>query len=306
MRRGGFAGGLFAIYVPSGGPEMEMDGPDGYDIPLPPEIPCAAAAGPVLAQAGILLALERAGALRVCRSVADIDAARAAGEIAAVMHLEGAEAIDADFRALDTLCAAGLRSLGPVWSRPTIWGAGVPFRFPAGPDTGPGLTDLGRELVAEVQARRLALDLSHITEAGFWDVAEHYDGPLIASHSNAHALVPHARNLTDRQLAAIAERDGIVGVNFATAFLRDDGRMEDFEGLEPVVRQFAHLVERLGEDRVGLGSDFDGAQVPGAIGDAAGLPALARALEEAQFGEALVEKLLWGNWRRALQAVWGD
>jgi membrane dipeptidase len=303
LRAGNMAAGFYAMFVPSSDFQMAMDGPDGYDVPLPPEIPQAEALAVVVEQAGILAGLDRAGLLRQCRTPEEAEAARAEGVPAAFLHLEGAEAIDPGFRTLDTLQAAGLVSLGPVWSRPTAFGHGVPFRFPSGPDTGPGLTDLGRELVRQCDERRIMLDLSHITEAGFDDVAALSDRPLVATHSNAHALVPHARNLTDRQLDAIRERDGMVGLNLATAFLREDGRMDDIDTLEPVVRQFSYLVERLGEDRVGLGSDFDGAHVPAPIGDAGGLPALAAALREAQFGEALVAKLLWGNWMRTLQAV---
>ncbi|MFO7854412.1 MAG: membrane dipeptidase [Paracoccaceae bacterium] len=303
LRAGNMAAGLYAMFVPSAGFEMATDGPEGYDVPLPAAIPQAEALPVAIGQAGILIGLDRAGLLRLCRTADEAEAARRDGVPAAFLHLEGAEAIDAEFRALDVLQAAGLVSLGPVWSRPTAFGHGVPFRFPSGPDTGPGLTDLGRELVRQCDARRIMLDLSHLNEAGFWDVAELSDRPLVATHSNAHALVPHARNLTDRQLDAIRERGGMVGVNLATAFLRDDGRMDDLETLEPVVRQFAYLVERLGEDRVGLGSDFDGARVPSPIGDAGGLPALAAALRAAGFGEALVGKLLWGNWIGTLRAV---
>ena len=148
------------------------------------------------------------------------------------------------------------------------------------------------------------IDLSHLTEAGFWDVAAISHRPLVATHSNAHALCPHARNLTDRQLDAIRERDGMVGVNLATAFLREDGRMAAADSLDDVIRHFAHLIERVGEDRVGLGSDFDGARIPAPIGDVAGLPALRHALREA-FGEALLEKLCWRNWVRVLEITWG-
>ncbi|MEM6439587.1 MAG: membrane dipeptidase [Pseudomonadota bacterium] len=310
MRAGGMTGGFFAVFVPNEGldlDDMEAEtSKDGYDLPLPPELSYAEAAGPALQMAGILMSLQRNGLLRVCRSAAEIEAANAAGELAAVLHLEGAEAIDREFRALDLLEAAGLKSIGPVWSRPTAYGAGVPFRFPSGPDTGPGLTEAGRALMAECSRRRLMVDLSHITEAGFWDVAEAYDGPLVATHSNAHEVTPHARNLTDKQLDAIRERDGIVGLNYATGFLREDGRMVATDTLDDAVRHMSYLVERLGEDRVGLGSDFDGALIPSPIGDAAGLPALEQALSEAQFGDALIDKIFRGNWMRALKAVWGE
>ena len=176
--------------------------------------------------AALLFRIEREsqGRLRVCRNAGDIDSSLADGALAAVLHIEGAECIDADFELLDVLYQAGLRSLGPVWSRPNIFGHGVPFRLPSSPDTGPGLTDLGKALIGACNALRIMIDLSHLNERGFWDVAAISKAPLVASHSNAHAISPHSRNLTDRQLAAIRETGGLVGVNFATAFLRPDGR----------------------------------------------------------------------------------
>ena len=112
------------------------------------------------------------------------------GNLAAVLHIEGAEAIDPELEALEVFYAAGLRSLGPVWSRPNVFGHGVPFRFPSSPDTGPGLTDAGKELVRACNRLRIMLDLTHLNEAGFWDVAALTDAPLVATHSNVHALCP--------------------------------------------------------------------------------------------------------------------
>ena len=130
--------------------------------------------------------------------------------------MEGCEAIDADLAALDVFYAAGLRSLGPVWSRNNIFAHGVPFAFPMSPDTGPGLTEAGERLVKECNRKGILIDLAHITEKGFWDVAKLSDQPLIASHSNAHTLTPVARNLTDRQLDAIRDSKGLAGLNYAT------------------------------------------------------------------------------------------
>ena len=145
------------------------------------------------------------------------------GALAAVLHIEGAEAIDPEFRALDVLHQAGLRSLGPVWSRPTR-SATACRSAPAAPDIGPGLTDPGKDLIRVCNRLSILIDLSHINEPGFWDVAELSDAPLVATHSNVHALSPHSRNLTDRQLAAIRESGGMVGLNYAVSFLRADGR----------------------------------------------------------------------------------
>src|SRR5690606_31073650 len=119
------------------------------------------------------------------------------GAVAAIFHIEGAEAIDTDLATLDVLHAAGLRSLGIVWSRSNAFGHGVPFRFPATPDIGPGLTDAGKDLVKACNRLKILVDLSHLNEKGFRDVAAISDAPLVASHSNVHAICEHARNLTD-------------------------------------------------------------------------------------------------------------
>lgn len=305
-RSGGFAGGLFAIYVPDEGDDSFMKEmmSDSYDLPLPPAVAWSRAAQAALAQAAILIRLEAQGALRICRTAKDIRGAMQDGILAAVMHMEGAEAIDRDFHMLEVLHAAGLRSLGPVWSRPTIYGHGVPFRFPSSPDTGPGLTDDGVRLVRKCNELKILIDLSHLNEAGFWDVARHSSHPLVASHSNAHALCPHSRNLTDRQLHAIRDSDGMVGLNFAVAFLRYDGRMDADTPVGRMLEHLDYLIEQLGEDRVGLGSDFDGAIVPAAIRDVSGLPVLREAMQARGYGGALMAKLCHGNWLRVLEQAW--
>ncbi len=312
MRAGGFAGGMFAIYIPSPAAEMGpgldalMDEPP-YDLKLPPLIDHVTAQPMALAMAGHLMALERETPqdFALCRSVAEIEAAMATGRIAAVMHMEGAEAIDPDLDALYLFHAMGLRSLGPVWSRPTIFGHGVPFRFPGSPDTGPGLTEAGKRLIRACNDLRIVVDVSHLNARGVDDVAAISDRPFVASHSNAHAITASSRNLTDRQLDLIAERDGLVGLNFATSFLREDGRQSPEMTLDPVLRHLDHLIGRLGEDRVGLGSDFDGAVVPDPIRDAAGLPVLLDALRRHGFGEALIAKLAQDNWLAVLRRIWG-
>lgn len=310
MRRGGFVGGFFAIFVPD--PEDDPHADDmmvnpSYDLPLPAPLDRAYALEATLHMAAILLRAEREsrGAVRVCRTGGDLDAARRDGAVAAVLHIEGVEAIDPDLHALDVLHGAGLRSLGPVWSRPNIFGHGVPFRFPSTGDIGAGLTEHGRALVRRCNELRIMLDLSHLTEKGFWDVARLSDAPLVATHSNAHAVCPHSRNLTDRQLDAIAETGGVVGVNFATSFIRPDGRKDARTPLEDMLRHFDHLIDRLGVDGVGLGSDFDGATVPQAIGDVAGLPRLFDAMRRHGYDDATLRKLAYENWVGVLKRTWG-
>ena len=261
----------------------------------------------VLSMVSLLLRIEREsqGRVRICRDVDDIQESVDHDALAAVLHLEGAEAIDPDFELLDVLYGAGLRSIGPLWSRPNAFGHGVPFLCPSSPDTGPGLTALGKELVGACNRLKILVDLSHLNERGFWDVAAISDAPLVATHSNAHALSPHARNLTDKQLAAIGETGGLVGINFATSFLRSDGRADADTPAELVVDHLEHVLKYVGEDGVGLGSDFDGARIPAGIGNAAGLQTLVEVMRARQYGEPLIEKLCFKNWLRVLERTWG-
>ena len=312
MLKHGFAGGFFAVYIPSpeeGEPvdhDALMDNPP-YDLPLPDLIGHTTAQPVAVEMLGHLLWMERAseGRFRWCRSAADIRAAMAAGVVAGVLHFEGAEPIGPNLDALHLFHAMGLRSLGPVWSRPTIFGHGVPFRFPSTGDTGPGLTDLGKALVRECNALRIMIDLSHLNEAGFWDVAKLSDAPLVATHSNAHAVTPSSRNLSDRQLQAIGETGGMAGLNFATCFLRPDGRRGADMTLDPVKRHIEHMLKLAGEDHVGLGSDYDGATTPQDIGGVEGLPVLVGAMREMGLGETLITKIAHGNWLRLLERTWG-
>ncbi|MBA2402083.1 MAG: membrane dipeptidase [Bradyrhizobium sp.] len=309
-RAGSFVGGLFAMYSPSPGNfsslSEQMTG-GSYAVPLPDPLPIEEAHKSVAGELAILMRVIRGsqGAVALCKTTAEIRAAIERGALAVVLHLEGAEAIDADLSFLEVLYAAGLRSLGPVWSRNNIFGHGVPFQFPAGPDLGDGLTAAGEKLVSACNEMKILVDLSHITEKGFWDVARLSKAPLVATHSNAHALCPSPRNLTDRQLAAIRDSAGMVGLNFATCFLRPDGNMTADTDVGLMVRQLDYLLGKLGEDHVGFGSDFDGATVPAEIGSAAGLPALIGALRQSGYSEPLLKKLGTDNWLNVLERTIG-
>ena len=311
-KAGGFGGGFYALYVPSdlgtaarASYEDKMNEPS-YDLPLPDEVNWNDAIKVVLSEVATFKKLEKAGFLKGCTSTQDILTAFENDTIAGVLHMEGAEAIDEEFETLEVLYAAGLRSIGPVWSRPTKFGHGVPFRYPSTGDTGPGLTDLGKKLVAECNRLGVMLDVSHLNEKGFDDLAAITDAPIVATHSNAYAICPHARNLTDRQLAVIAESDGMVGLNFAVAFLRPDGQQNVDTDLELMLRHLDYLMEKLGEDHVGLGSDFDGADIPQNIKDLSGLTRLREAMREHGYGEELMAKLCHGNWMRVLQKTWKE
>lgn len=297
-RKGGFAGGFFAIWVP----DPENSGTTST-APIDPDH----ARKVTFQMAATLLRLTRAhpDRIRLCLTAADIATARRDGAIAAIMHLEGAEAIGPDLAELEVLHAAGLRSLGPVWSRSNIFGHGVPFAYPSTPDTGPGLTDAGRRLVTECDRLGVLIDLSHMNEAGFWDIAKLTSRPLVATHSNVHALSAQSRNLTNSQLEAIAESGGLVGVNFACAFLRKDGASDPDTPLSVIIAHLIHLIEYLGERGVAIGSDYDGAMVPASLADASHLQALVEAMRRAGFGEPLIERICWRNWQDLITRVIG-
>jgi membrane dipeptidase len=292
MRKGGMRGGIFAVFTPS---------PEGR-----PGVEHAVAAAHATGAAGRLLRLGREGQVTVARGIADVDAAydNPSSHPVAVLHLEGAEAIDPGLEALDQWYAAGLRSLGPVWSRANAFAHGVPFAFPSSPDIGPGLTAAGRALVGRCAELGILVDLSHMNEAGFWDVARLEAGPLVASHSGAHALCPASRNLTDAQLDAIGSSGGLVGIVFATVFLRSDFRDDPNTPLALIAEHARYVADRIGPERVALGSDFDGATVPAELGDVAGLPKLVETLRRAGFSEEEIEAICWHNWRRVLNGWW--
>jgi membrane dipeptidase len=308
MHKGGVRGAIFAVFTPS---ESENWDPvprdDGVvEMELASPIDYAGAAPFAIRAAGRLAALEQAGDVRLARSVADLDAVIEDddGPPAAVLHLEGAEAIDPGLEALDHWYAAGLRTLGPVWSRPNQFAHGVPFIFPSSPDTGPGLTDAGRALVTRCGELGIMIDLAHLNEAGFWDVARAEVGPLVASHAAAHAICPASRNLTDKQLDAIADSDGLVGIVFASLFLRPDFADTGDTPMSLIAEHARYVAERIGVRHVALGSDFDGAIIPDELGDVAGIPRLLDALSAAGFDAQELEALAWGNWRRVLDRWW--
>lgn len=313
MKAGGFAGGFFAIYITSPEAHDSLDHMSAmanppFCLPFGDLIDHKTAQPIALAMAGHLAWMERSapGQFKVCTTVAELRDCLAQGVISAIMHMEGAEAIGPDLDALHLFHAMGLRSIGPVWSRPTVFGHGVPFAFPSGPDTGDGLTEAGIRLVKECNRLKIMLDMSHINEAGFWDVVKLSDAPIVATHSNAHAITASSRNLTDRQLAAIRESGGMVGLNYATSFLRRDGKQSANMGWDDVLAHVDHLLTHLGEDHLGLGSDFDGATIPVGISDVAGQQNLVAALRAHGFDEALLRKICHENWFAVLDRTWGS
>jgi membrane dipeptidase len=303
----GFRGGFFAIYVPS--PEAEVNSSDKpirydemekdeYSLPLPDLIGSDQALPIVIRKISLLSQIEKhsQGKVKICLSGSELENSFQERSLSVVMHIEGAECIDDNFYNLEALYRSGLRSIGPVWSRPTIFGEGVPFAFPHSPDTGKGLTSKGIELIKHCNDLKIIVDNSHLNEKGFWDIAKHSHNPLVATHSNVHQLCPHTRNLTNKQLDAIKETKGMVGVNFAPAFLRPDGKMIAETDIQIIVDHFKYFIDYLGEDCVGFGSDFDGAMMPKDLSSVLGMKKLLDLMVNQGFDEQLMTKLCHQNW----------
>lgn len=315
---GGLRGGMFAICVPSKAADGGEFAPhpitteEGYEIPFALACDPSDARRFTITAMGTLFRLIEAGEgeMRLARTADDVAAAFRGGPLAVVLHFEGAEALTPgsgsglDLDALYVFYEAGLRSVGIVWSRPNAFGYGVPFRLPASPDIGPGLTPAGRELVQACNRLGVLIDLAHLNERGFWDVVQLSTAPLVSTHSGAHALCPSARNLTDAQLDAIGASDGVVGITFHVPDLRADGRFDPDTPLGEVVRHVEYVARRIGVAHVALGSDFDGALIPNAVGDAAGLPRIIEALRERGFDEPEIRQIAHENWLRVLRETW--
>lgn len=303
MRQGGFAGGLFAVFVPPSDYVATFHGRDAQQEALRHDALAITASQIAILQQ---LASQSGGRAKICRSASEIEQCMAGGVLAMVMHIEGAAALDGDLSQLDRWVDAGLRSIGPFWNLPNRFGFGVSGSFPGSPDSGEGLTAAGKQLIRLCNQRRLMVDVSHMNEKAFWDTARLSNAPLVASHSNVHTLCPQPRNLTDDQLEAIAYSDGLVGLNFGTAFLRSDGKRGGDMPLSVMVRHLDYLLEKLGEDRVAFGSDFDGVHLADDIRDVSGLPRLLAVLRGAGYSEPLLAKLCRANWLRILRKTWGN
>ena len=316
-REAGFGGGFFAIFVPpptvdhSASPapaDLLIKTKDGYEVRLADPIDFDYAYEFTNEVITSLFRLEEAaqGAIKVVRNVEELVDCLDQNVLAVVLHFEGAEAIDPELHHLEAFYQLGLRSLGITWSRPNAFGCGVPFKYPASPNIGPGLTEAGKELVCACNDLGIMLDLSHLNEQGFGDVAKLSAVPLVATHSAAHTLTPRTRNLTDEQLDAIGDSNGVVGVTFAIHDLRPDGKLEEDVPLAALVRHIDYIAQRIGIDHVAFGSDFDGTTIPKELGDVTGLPRLLGALREHGLDDATLRKLTHENWIRVLRDTWND
>lgn len=222
----------------------------------------------------------------------DLDKAQNGG-VHSILSIEGGEVLQGSIAALRMFHKLGVRLITLTWNYANEIADGIEE------GRGAGLTDFGREAVAEMQDLGILVDVSHLSPKGFWDVVECAEHPFIASHSCASALCDHARNLTDEQVRAIANSGGCVGVNFYPEFLNND----KISSIDTIVKHAAYLINIGGEDAVALGSDFDGVEcLPDGMSGVQDMAALADAFSRAGISAAQTDKILFGN----LCRVFGD
>ena len=226
----------------------------------------------------------------------EIVQAKRAGKVAAMLSIEGADVLEGSVDVLRVFHRLGVRMVGLVHSIRNELADGVADRRTRG-----GLSELGALAVGELNRLGMIVDVSHLNDEGFWDVLELSRDPVIASHSNARAVCDHPRNMTDDMIRALAEKGGVMGMNFAPGFVHLSRAT-----LARVVDHIDYIVGLVGPGHVGLGSDFDGIpSTPVGLEDVTRMPGLTEELVRRGYSEDDVRKILGGNHLRLIKAVCG-
>ncbi|MDX8162195.1 dipeptidase [Acinetobacter pittii] len=302
----GFIGGMFAIFLPPYS-YVQQHHPNKLFDPNASDFTHQQIEQICLEQLDLAHQLAQYSKnIKICTSVQDIQDCRAEKKLAIVLHMEGAEALQQNPDLLDVFYERGLRSIGPLWNRPSRFGHGLNAKFPHSPDTGAGLTSDGKDFIKRCANKKMVIDVSHMNEKAFWNTVDILQQPIVATHSNSHALCPQARNLTDPQLKAIRESKGMVGVNFDVAFLRSDGQRNADTSIDVILEHLEYLMDHLGEEHVGFGSDFDGALIGTELEDVTGLHRLIERMQQRGYSKTLIENICLNNWVRVLYRIFGQ
>ena len=220
------------------------------------------------------------------------------GKIAAILSIEGGEALEGDLGVLRVLYKLGVRLLTLTWNQRNQIADGI-----SESRTGSGLTEFGLKVIDEMNDLRMLIDVSHLSETGFWDVVKRSKAPIVASHSNCYALCPHLRNLKDEQIKALADKGGVIGITFVPNFLTQEKRKTT---VEDVVKHIDYLVGKVGVDYIGLGSDFDGTgSLPLGLEGVDKVPNITKGLLYRGYKEKDIKKILGENFLRVFKEVVG-
>ena len=230
--------------------------------------------------------------IRPVYTYADYEKNRREKKMSALLSVEGGEALEGEISSLHILHQLGVRMMTLTWNHRNALADGVGESISKG-----GLTTFGRLVVEEMERLSMIVDVSHLSDKGFWDTVSMAKRPVVASHSNARGVYPVPRNLTDEQIRAIAETGGVVGVNFFTEFLGVQGTIDD------VLLHIDHILSAGGEDVLALGSDFDGiSSAPNGLEDVSKTGRLIDKVEK-KYGSRIAEKFSGGNYRRVFREI---
>lgn len=227
-----------------------------------------------------------------CCTAAQAQQAAKEGKIAAFLSVEGAELLDCDPEKLDFVYEAGVRCINITWNNPNAL-SGTNLYEPER-----GLSEQGLRYVKRMRELGILIDVSHLSDPGFWDILEHAPGPVIATHSNARDVFFHTRNLTDCQITAIIEHQGVIGLNLAPQFLGEN------PNVDTVLAHLDRMLELGGENTVALGGDWDGvSSLPDGFRDISGWHILYEELLRRNYTKKLIENLFYNNMSRIVREV---
>ena len=228
--------------------------------------------------------------ITLCRTAPEAEAAMQAGKCAAFLAIEGAEAVREDEGLLELAYEAGVRMVSLVWN--------LPNGLSGSCQTGEGLTEKGKRFFRRAQKLGMLVDVSHLSEKGFWDMAELAEKPIVASHSDSFAVCPHPRNLTDSQFQAICDLGGTAGLNLYAPFLNASGEAS----MDDVRRHLEHFLERDGDGHLALGGDLDGCDVlPDGMHGLRDYALLETNFEKWGFGEQIVRNLFYQSLEKVVK-----
>lgn len=233
--------------------------------------------------------------IMLCRNYNEIMTATKNNKIAAVLTIEGGDALEGSISALRMLYKLGVRAITLTWNHRNQIADGV-----ADAITGGGLTPFGKDVIGEMNRLGMLVDVSHLSEAGFWDVLSKTSSPIIASHSNAKKICNHRRNLTDPQLLALKKNGGVTGINLCPDFIYSDGKATS----KHVLNHIEHIIALTGEDTLGMGADYDGIdETPQGLEGVQCLQDLFNELLKLNYSETLVNKIAGENFLRVIKSV---
>lgn len=229
-----------------------------------------------------------------CNSFSDIRKNKMENRISSILSLEGGEALEGDLSMVRIFYQLGVRGITLTWNHRNQLADGV-----AETETKGGLTQFGKEVIREMNRLGMLVDVSHLSDGGFWDVVKETKAPFIASHSNSRAICNHPRNLTEEQMKAIGEKGGVIGLNFYSPFLSHSVPAD----LESCLSHLSYMTRKAGTDAVGLGGDFDGMdQPPVGLEEVSGMEVFFDRIRK-RFGTETAEKIISKNFLRVFQEV---